>query len=149
MGESLNLNPETEPHPMERAVVLLKPGYLEYTDRLVDYLRKKDLVILDQKVVRFDAEMATDFYPHAAVAIERTFGPEEFESRMKIFIDYITGDDAIALLLEGDDAIQKVNRVRDKVRSWFHLEKPADAIHASGNCEEAEREAAVLNLGSE
>jgi nucleoside diphosphate kinase len=147
MNEGMNLSPESEVKPIERAVVLLKPGCTEHLDRLVGYLEEKGLTILDQKTLQFDDAMTTAFYPHAEGAINKRLGEEAGKAEMERFVNYVTSGEAVALLVEGEDALQKVNRLRDKVREWFHLVKPADAIHASGSPEEAEREETVLGLG--
>ena len=146
MNEGLGQNPESEEKTREQAVVLIKPGYSDQSERLVGYLEKKGLTVVEQKNVSFDKETARAFYPHAEGAIDKIYGPDEGKEKMREFTDYISSGEAVAFLVEGEDAIQIVNRLRDKVRSWFKLEKPEDAVHASSDPEEAEREAGVLGL---
>lgn len=146
MNEGLRQNPEPERKMKEQAVVMLKPGYIEHIDKLKGYLEKKGLAIVAEKQVRFDEDTAKAFYPHAQRLMDERLGSEEGKVEMERFIDYISSDDTIALLVKGEDAQHIVYRLRGKIREWFKLKQPNNAIHASSDQEAAEREAAVLGL---
>jgi len=148
MSEGLTPNPEAGEKLAEQVVVLLKPGHADKIERLVKYLEKKGLKILDQQTVTLNEDIARNFYPHAEGAIKEMFGSKEGEAKMREFIEYLSSDEVMALLVEGEDSIEIVSRLKDKVRAWFELQKPEDAIHASSDIEEAQREAAVLGLGN-
>lgn len=134
----------------QQTLVLIKPDGLRksLTGNILTTLSETELKIVGAKIVTVSKELAE---AHYALLKEKSFFPE--------LIDYLTGklhgeNRVMALVYQGEDAIKKVKTlcgatnpeeaaptsIRGKYGRILSSGIFENAVHASGNLEEAERE---------
>lgn len=118
---------------LEEVVVLLAPDVSIPEDRLCQYLEKKNFEVLERKVITFDAETIQRFYPKVD------------DSALEDLNDFFSGEEVLALLIRGSNAIEILNRYKGHVRGILKLGMPS-GIHASDSPEETAANKEAINL---
>jgi len=125
----------------EKTLVLLKPDALNrrLVGEIISRFEKKGLKIVAMKMLWMSREMAEKHY-------EVHRGKNFYES----LLDYITSAPIIAMVLEGDRAIEVVRRMMGKtngveaepgtIRGDYSLSVQNNLVHGSDSAESAERE---------
>ena len=126
---------------MDRTLVLIKPDWVERNliGHIISIYEEKGLNIVALKMVKASREIAEKHY-------EEHIGRPYFDK----LINYITEERLVALVLEGENAIQIVRQINgDKdplksemtsIRGKYSNHKTRNLVHASDNCEHAQRE---------
>jgi nucleoside-diphosphate kinase len=125
---------------MERTLVLIKPDAIErkHMGEIIS-IYERDFYISDMKIIKTSVEIAEKHY---------------YEHRDKPFfnelIAYITRGNVCALIVEGNNAIERVRKINGatdprkaeegSIRRKFALSKQENSVHGSDSKENAERE---------
>jgi nucleoside-diphosphate kinase len=125
----------------ERTLVLVKPDALErkLAGEILARFERRGLEIVGAKLIRVSTELAEEHY---AEHTEKPFFGE--------LVEFITSAPTLALVLEGESAIQvvrttmgatnPVDSAPGTVRGDFALAMPNNLVHGSDSPESAERE---------
>ena len=126
---------------MERTLVLIKPDAIErkLMGEIISVYERNNFNITYMKLIRPTVEIAEKhYYEH----VNKPFFSE--------LISYITEGNVCALVIEGDNAIEKVRRVNgatdpknaepESIRGKYALSKQKNCVHGSDSVESAERE---------
>ncbi len=147
--ESGTTAPETkegEPR-LEQVLIMLKPGALDYEERLEQFLFKHNLKVVNKREMVLDKKTLLDFYPNAEVNIEKRFPePKDKDAEMGRFINYFSGEPAIVLLVEGKDVYEIITKLKLKLRGIFKLTPPRDGLHSSDDTVETESQKRVVGF---
>jgi len=126
---------------IEKSLVLLKPDAVErkLVGEIIARFEKRNLEILQIKIVRIDRSVAEEHYSHV-----------KSEPIYESMIEYFTSGPVVALVLQGENAIKLLRNMIGKTSS---LESPSgtirgdygyhrfqNLIHASDSVENAEIE---------
>lgn len=126
---------------MERTLVLVKPDGVKrgLIGEIISRFERKGFNIVDMKMLRMTKELAADHYA------EHKGRP--YYDRL---IEYITSGPVVAMILEGEDAVNIVRMMIGKtspseslpgtIRGDFSLNITINVVHASDSLENAERE---------
>jgi nucleoside-diphosphate kinase len=126
---------------IERTLVLIKPDALErrLAGRILDRFEQRGLTIRGAKLLQVDPELAGRHY---AEHREKQFFGE--------LVDFITASPTLALVLEGEAAIEvvrttigatnPVDAAPGTIRGDYALAMPDNLVHGSDSPESAERE---------
>lgn len=126
---------------MERTLVLIKPDAIErkLIGEIISVYEKNNLNIVGMKMIKPSVESAEKHY---------------YEHKDKPFfnelINYITKGNVCALIIEGDNIIERVRKIngatdpknaaKESIRGKFALSKQENSVHGSDSKESAERE---------
>ncbi len=126
---------------MEKTLVIIKPDAVERNliGNIIALYEENSLKVVALKMVHPSEEIAKEhYYEHD--------GRPYFEG----LIAYITRSPLVVLVLEGDDAINKVREINGKtnpeeaeegtVRKLYGIDKSLNSVHASDSPSSAERE---------
>lgn len=126
---------------MERTLVLIKPDAIErkLMGEIISVYERNNFNITYMKLIRPTVEIAEKhYYEH----VNKPF--------FSGLISYITEGNVCALVIEGDNAIEKVRRVNgatdpknaepESIRGKYALSKQKNCVHGSDSVESAERE---------
>lgn len=129
---------------MERSLVLIKPDAVEKNliGRIIDSYEEADLKVIALKMGKVTKELAGKHYN---------------EHKGKTFYDdlikYITRGPLCALIIEGENAIQKVRDINGAtdpskaedgtIRKLYAKNKTENCVHASDSIESAKREISI------
>lgn len=126
---------------MERTLVLVKPDGVKrgLIGEIISRFERKGFNIVNMKMLRMTKELAADHYA------EHKGRP--YYDRL---IEYITSGPVVAMILEGEDAVNIVRMMIGKtspseslpgtIRGDFSLNITINVVHASDSLENAERE---------
>ena len=126
---------------MDRTLVLIKPDAVERNliGHIISIYEEKGLNIVALRMVKANREIAQIHY-------EEHIGRAYFDQ----LINYITEERLVALILEGENAIEIVRKINgDKdplksemasIRGKYSNHKTRNLVHASDSYEHAERE---------
>jgi len=126
---------------IERTLVLIKPDALKrrLAGRILDRFEQRGLTIRGAKLLQVDRELAGRHY---AEHREKPFFGE--------LVDFITASPTLALVLEGEAAIEvvrttigatnPVDAAPGTIRGDYALAMPDNLVHGSDSPESAERE---------
>jgi nucleoside-diphosphate kinase len=126
---------------LERTLVLVKPDGVKrgLIGEIISRFERKGFNIVDMKMLRMTKELAADHYA------EHKGRP--YYDRL---IEYITSGPVVAMILEGEDAVNIVRMMIGKtspseslpgtIRGDFSLNITINVVHASDSLENAERE---------
>ena len=129
---------------IQRSLVLLKPDAVSrgLVGRVLSRFEDKGLAIVAMELRTVTGELADRHY---AEHLERAFYPDLRE--------FITSGPLVALVLEGDEAIEAVRTINGAtdgrraaagtIRGDFSLSNRENIVHASDSPESAEREIAI------
>lgn len=129
---------------MERTLVLIKPDAVKRSliGEIISFYEKRTLKVTELKMLQADRETAEKHY-------EEHKGRSYYET----LINYIIEDKIVALVVEGDNAIEVVRKINgDKdplvselasIRGMYSNHKTRNLVHASDSVENAEREIAI------
>lgn len=135
---------------MQRTLVLLKPDSVQrrLVGRILSRFEDKGLRIVGLKLQWFSRELAEQLY-----AVHR--GKDFYQP----LLDFMTRSPALAMVLEGPDAILVVREMLGStaatqakpgtIRGDFGLSSRLNLVHASDSPESAERESAILFTAAE
>ncbi|MCS7279635.1 MAG: nucleoside-diphosphate kinase [Thermodesulfobacteriaceae bacterium] len=126
---------------MERTLVMIKPDGVERNliGKVINFFEEKNLRVVALKKVRLSKKQAQAFY---VVHKDRSF----YES----LTDYMSSGPVVAMVLEGENAIQKVREImgatdpkeakEGTIRKLFGLDKEKNTVHGSDSPESAQKE---------
>jgi nucleoside-diphosphate kinase len=126
---------------LERTLVLVKPDGVKrgLIGEIISRFERKGFNIVNMKMLRMTKELAADHYA------EHKGRP--YYDRL---IEYITSGPVVAMILEGEDAVNIVRMMIGKtspseslpgtIRGDFSLNITINVVHASDSLENAERE---------
>jgi nucleoside-diphosphate kinase len=129
---------------VERTLVLVKPDAMRraLAGEIVARLERRGLELREAKLVTVDRTLAEEHYADHA---EKPFFEE--------LVEFITSGPTLALVLEGEGAIQVVRTTMGAtnpaeaapgtIRGDFALSMPDNLVHGSDSSESAEREIAL------
>jgi nucleoside-diphosphate kinase len=129
---------------VERTLVLIKPDAMQrgLAGRILDRFEQRGLGVRGAKLLLVGRDLADRHY---AEHREKPFFGE--------LVDFITSSPTLALVLEGESAIEvvrttigatnPVNAAPGTVRGDFALAMPDNLVHGSDSLESAEREIAL------
>ncbi|HBT19083.1 MAG TPA: nucleoside-diphosphate kinase [Clostridiaceae bacterium] len=129
---------------MEKTLVLIKPDAVERNliGKIIALYEAQNLKVTHLRLVQADEELATKHYEEH---VGRPYFPP--------LLTYITRSPLVALVLEGEEAIQKVRAINGKtnpedaeegtVRKLYGVNNRENTVHASDSKESAEREMAI------
>ena len=129
---------------MEKTLVLIKPDATERNiiGNIISFYEKGGLKISEIKILKAPIEKAK---LHYAEHIGRPYFDE--------LISYITRSPLCALIIEGEDAINKVRQIngntdpltadKNTIRGSFGLSKTENSVHASDSPENALKEIGI------
>lgn len=126
---------------MEKTLVLLKPDLCErhLIGAVLAIYEQQGLVIEQLRLVRPTTELAVEHY-------QEHVGRSYFEA----LINYLTRGDVVAVVLSGDNAIDRVRAINgptdpasaapDTIRGRYAISMRENSVHASDSTENAARE---------
>lgn len=126
---------------MEKTLVLLKPDAIEakHVGDIIKHYENQGLAILALKMLKMTKDLAKKHY---AEHVGRSYY-EELEN-------FMTQSPTIALVLAGENAIEKVRELhgatdpkeaaKGTIRELYAKDKGQNAVHASDSVENAQRE---------
>ncbi|MDQ0150088.1 nucleoside-diphosphate kinase [Eubacterium multiforme] len=126
---------------MEKSLVLIKPDGVEQNviGKILSMYEEDGLKIIALKMMTIDREFAMKHY-------SEHIGKPFFEK----LINYITRGPLCALILEGDDAINKIRKIngatnpekaeKGTIRALYGKNLTENCVHASDSKESAKRE---------
>lgn len=126
---------------MERTLVIIKPDGVERNliGKIINFFEEKNLRVVALKKVRLSKTQAQAFY---VVHKDRSF----YES----LTNYMSSGPVVAIVLEGENAIQKVREImgatdpkeakEGTIRKLFGLDKEKNTVHGSDSPESAQKE---------
>lgn len=126
---------------MEKTLVLIKPDAYErgLSNIIIDMYKDKGLNIVETKVLTASTELATQHY---AEHKDKPYFDE--------LIEYITRSPLMAIVIEGDNAIERVralngsanpsNANEGTIRKLYGLSKTENSVHASDSLKSSNRE---------
>ena len=130
---------------MERSLVLIKPDAMErgLAGEIISRLENKGLKIVAMKMLRMDKALAQQHY---AVHKNKPFFNE--------LVDFITSGSVIAMVLQGDNAVQVIRQTMGEtdpakalpgtIRGDLGGDISHNLIHGSDSLESAEKEVALF-----
>ena len=130
---------------LERTVVLIKPdGFAKkVVGQVIDRFERAGLSLVGLKMVKLTQEILDVWYAHHK---DKPFFPDLCKQMMSTPV--------IAIVLEGDSAIQKVfdicgptdpaEALPGTIRRDFGVDKPHNVVHRSDSKEAAEKEIGLL-----
>ncbi|MBE6072061.1 MAG: nucleoside-diphosphate kinase [Clostridium butyricum] len=125
----------------QKTLVLLKPDVLQrnLVGKVLSIYEENDLKIVKMKMMDPTLEVAKAHYAEHE--------GREYYDRL---IEYITSDTIVALILEGENAIEKVRELNGPfdiskakegtIRKMYAISNNINCVHASDSLENAERE---------
>ncbi|HID44076.1 MAG TPA: nucleoside-diphosphate kinase [Archaeoglobaceae archaeon] len=135
---------------MERTFVMIKPDAVQrgIAGEIIARLERKGLKIVGMKMLHVDRELAEKHYAEHS---EKPF--------FRHLVNYITSSPAIAMVLEGKNAVSTVRTLvgatnpaeasPGTIRGDFGLETGRNVIHASDSNQSADREIGLFFNESE
>lgn len=126
---------------MERTLVMIKPDAVERNliGKIISIFEENGLKVVALKKIKLSKDQAKAFY---IVHKEKPF----YES----LTDYMSSGPIIAMVLEGEDAIQKVREImgatdpkeakEGTIRKLFGIDKEKNSVHGSDSPESAAKE---------
>jgi nucleoside-diphosphate kinase len=130
---------------LDRTLIVVKPDGVARSilGEIISRFERKGFKVIALKMVRFDKSLAQDFYsPHVG---------KPFYSELE---NFITSGNAVAAILEGNDAVDVVRRMigvtksteaaSGTIRGDYGLGYTDNVIHASDSKESFERESGIL-----
>ncbi|MCY6369134.1 nucleoside-diphosphate kinase [Clostridium ganghwense] len=129
---------------MEKTLVLIKPDAVErnIVGEILTFYEKQNLKITALKMLKATEDMA---HLHYKIHEDKPF--------FKDLIAYITRSPLCALILEGDNAIEKVRKIngntdpskaeQNTIRGTFAVSKTENSVHASDSTETAQKEISI------
>lgn len=129
---------------MEKSLVLIKPDAVEKNiiGKIINIYEVNDLKIVDLKMKKIDKELAIKHY-------EEHIGKIFFEP----LINFITRSPLCALIIEGENAIEKIRKINGSsnleiaeegtIRKLYASSNVENCVHASDSLESAKREISI------
>ena len=126
---------------MERSLVLIKPDAMQrrLAGAIISRLEGQGLKLVALRMLHMDKALAERHY---AIHAGKPF--------FKDLIDYITSTPIIAMVFEGDEAVEKIRKImgttdpakaeRGTIRNDFGLDIQNNAVHGSDSPDTAEKE---------
>lgn len=126
---------------MEKTLVLIKPDAMnrKLMGEIISIYENSYLHIAAIKLIKATRDMAEEHYEEH---MEKAFFQE--------LIDYITSTEVCALIIEGDNVVDKVRKLNgatdpkdadpSSIRGRYALSKSENSVHASDSIKSAERE---------
>ena len=136
----------------ERTLAMIKPDGMKHKEEILRRINNAGLKIARSNIIRMKPEIAAQFYKH----IKQVRGDIIYQH----LIHYMTSGDVMPMILEGDNAVQKLRKLvgftdpekagpgtirgdlgTDKMRIADSENRSIqNVIHSSGSVEEAKKE---------
>lgn len=129
---------------MEKSVVIIKPDAVERNliGEIIAIYENNDLNVSDLKMIEPSLQQA-----------EAHYAEHKGKSFYTKLIDYITSGPIVLVLLEGEDAINRVRLLngatdpnkaeQNTIRQLYALDKTKNSVHASDSKESAQQEEGI------
>lgn len=129
---------------VERTLVLIKPDAVERNliGSILSEYERNNLKIMELKLMHVSTEFA-----------QRHYAEHEGKPFFDDLVAYLTRSPLVALILEGENAVQRVRALNGKtnpqesgdntIRSLYGVSLSENTVHASDSPESAEREIAL------
>lgn len=126
---------------MEKTLVLIKPDAVKrrLIGQIISIYETKGLNITALKMVKPSKEL-----------VEEHYSEHKDKPFFKELVDFLTGGNVCALIIEGEKAIETVRKINGAtdpadaemgtIRGRFALSKSENVVHASDSADSAERE---------
>ena len=130
---------------MERSLVLIKPDAMErgLTGAILSRFEKDGLKLVGLKMLHMDRALA-----------ERHYAVHAGKAFFKDLVDYITSTPIVAIVLEGDRAIERIRKTMGAtdpakseagtIRRDFGIDIQRNAVHGSDSPENAGKEISIF-----
>lgn len=124
-----------------KAFVIIKPGFLQYTDEIHDYIINKGFIMHDHTYpMKLSKEQAENLYsPHK---------DKEFYSDL---CEYMTSNDVIASIWSFDkkkypntNTISLMKEIKDHFRDKYGKDEMKNCMHSSDSLDNVKREAKII-----
>ena len=111
--------------PQYDGFIIIKPGFLKYTDDIIRDLHRLDFVIIEAMEKTLTCEEAETIY---SVHKGKAFYEE--------LIDYMTSSPCIGMILlspfsDRESAIETLKQLKEKYRKRYSIDKTHNVIHSS------------------
>jgi len=140
----------------EKTLAIIKPDGMKHKEEIIRRIKSAGLEIASQRKERIRTNIASEFYKH----VKEKRGNAIYQS----LIDYMTSDDVMLLVLQGEDAVSRLRKITgftdpecaekgtirgdlgtDKMRIADQEQRTTrNIIHSSGTPEEAQKEIAFF-----
>ena len=115
----------TSTFPQYDGFIIIKPGFLKYTDNIIKDLHRLDFVIIESKEKTLAREEAEVIY---SVHKGKPFYEE--------LIDYMTSSPCIGMILlspfsDRESPIEALKQLKEKYRKRYSIDKTRNVIHSS------------------
>lgn len=105
--------------------IIIKPGFLKYTDNIIKDLHRLDFIIIEAREKTLTREEAETIY---SVHKGKPF--------YKKLIKYMTSGPSIGMILlspfsDRESAIETIKQLKDKYRKRYSIDKTHNVIHSS------------------
>ena len=115
--------------------IIIKPGFLKYTDNIIKDLHRLDFVIIEAREKTLTHEEA-----------ETIYSVHKGKSFYKKLIKYMTSGPSIGMILlspfsDRESAIETLKQLKDKYRKRYSIDKTHNVIHSSDSYQSALHEA--------
>ena len=116
---------------IEQSLILIKPDALErnLVGRIIKIYEDNNLSIKDIKLTKATKEQAINHY------IEH-----ENKAFFNDLIKYITSGPLVAIIIEGENAVNKVRSINNTIRESYALDVTKNSVHGSDSIASANRE---------
>jgi nucleoside-diphosphate kinase len=126
---------------LERSLVLIKPDATKrnLSGEIISRFEKIGLKIIAMKLLKMDRALA-----------QRHYAVHEGKPFFNALVDYITSDPIVAIVFEGDNAIELIRRTmgatdpakadKGTIRADFGIDIQNNAVHGSDSPENAAKE---------
>ena len=141
---------------LERTLIIIKPDGLMYKNEIKKRVLNAGLRTYKEKRLIMFSEIASKFYSHVKKINDKIY--------QDLVENYVGNQEVIAMVLEGEDAVQKLRKItgytdpetslKGTIRGDLGTDKKRIAdleeratrnlVHASGSSEEAEKEISFL-----
>lgn len=129
---------------VERTLVLIKPDAVERNliGPILSEYERNNLKVVEMKLLQVSTEIA-----------QRHYAEHEGKPFFEDLVAYLTRSPLVALILEGENAVQRVRILNGKtnpkesgdntIRALYGVSLSENTVHASDSLESAEREIAI------
>ena len=108
--------------------VIIKPGFLKYSTRILDELLAKGFVVRNRSIQKLTLETAREIYI-----------PHKDESFYDDLCQYMSSDYSMGVTLLNTKGLDLV-AIKDEIRKRYGVDEMRNAIHSSDSVENMKRE---------
>ena len=108
--------------------IIIKPGFLKYSTRILDELLSKGFVVRNRSIQKLTLETAREIYI-----------PHKDESFYDDLCQYMSSDYSMGVTLLNTKGLDLV-AIKDEIRKRYGVDEMRNAIHSSDSVENMKRE---------